>query len=74
MYFSDNRKYLSKEKIMATIPKDPWMLLSYVNTQLRDFYSSLEELCGELRVDQEELEKKLGAVDYHYSREKNQFI
>ncbi len=59
---------------MATIPKDPWMLLSYVNTQLRDFYSSLEELCGELRVDQEELEKKLGAVDYHYSREKNQFI
>ena len=28
---------------MAKIPKDPWMLLSYVNTQLRDFYSSLEE-------------------------------
>ena len=59
---------------MAKIPKDPWMLLSYVNTQLRDFYSSLEELCGGLGVKQEALEKKLGAVDYHYSREKNQFM
>ena len=25
------------------IPKDPVMLLSYLNTQLRDFYPSLEE-------------------------------
>ena len=34
-----------EEGIMATIPRDPVMLLSYVNTQLRDFYPSLEALC-----------------------------
>lgn len=27
------------------IPKDPMILLSYVNTQLRDYYESLEALC-----------------------------
>ena len=27
------------------IPKDPVILLSYVNTQLRDYYDSLEALC-----------------------------
>ena len=25
------------------IPKDPFMLLSYVNTQLRDFYPDLDQ-------------------------------
>ena len=29
------------------IPKDPMILLSYVNTQLRDYYDSLEALCAE---------------------------
>ena len=28
------------------LPKDPMMLLSVVNTKLRDKYSSLETLCG----------------------------
>lgn len=59
---------------MTTIPKDPVMLLSYVNTQLRDFYPSLEILCDEKDLDQEELKEKLAAVDYHYSQEKNQFV
>ncbi len=59
---------------MAMIPKDPYMLLSYVNTQLRDFYSSPEELCLALGLAQKELEEKLRAVDYHYSRERNQFV
>lgn len=30
------------------IPKDPVMLLSYVNLKLRDFYSSLDALCEDL--------------------------
>ena len=30
---------------MANIPKDPVMLLSYLNTQLRDFYPDMDELC-----------------------------
>ena len=27
------------------LPNDPIMLMSYLNTQLRDNYPSLEELC-----------------------------
>ena len=30
------------------IPKDPFMLLSYVNTQLRDFYPDLDQMCQAL--------------------------
>lgn len=56
------------------IPKDPYMLVSYVNTQLRDFYSSLDDLCKDLELEKKELEEKLGAADLHYSLEKNQFI
>ncbi len=56
------------------MPKDPVMLLSYLNTQLRDFYGSLEELCGALDADRSSLEEKLAAIDYHYDPEKNQFI
>ena len=38
------------------IPKDPFILLSYINTKLRDEYSSLEDLCDSLDIDQKQLE------------------
>lgn len=56
------------------IPKDPVMLLSFINTQLRDFYGSLEEFCRAQDVDQQELLEKLSGIDYHYDSGKNQFI
>ena len=56
------------------IPKDPVMLLSFVNLKLRDYYGSLEALCDDLQVNQQELEEKLSAIDYHYNQEKNQFV
>ncbi len=56
------------------IPKDPVMLLSFVNLKLRDFYGNLEHLCEELEVDREELEAKLEGIDYRYDAEKNQFV
>ncbi|MDO4268144.1 MAG: DUF4250 domain-containing protein [Eubacteriales bacterium] len=59
---------------MTTIPKDPAMLLSFLNMQLRDRYESLEELCSVLDLDRAELESRLGAIDYHYSAERNQFV
>lgn len=59
---------------MAKIPRDPVMLLSYLNTGLRDTYPTLEELCKSLDLDQKEVEEKLAAIDYRYNREKNQFI
>ena len=49
------------------------MCLSFVNTQLRDFYPDLDELCSAFDTERSELEKKLQAVGYTYDREKNQF-
>lgn len=59
---------------MIMIPKDPAMLLSFVNLKLRDYYASLEALCEDLDVAQGEITEKLSGIDYHYDREKNQFI
>lgn len=56
------------------IPKDPVMLLSFVNLKLRDFYSSLDVLCDDLDVDKKEIVDKLGAIDYHYDEQRNQFV
>ncbi len=56
------------------IPKDPIMLLSYVNTMLRDKYSSVSELCKACGVEEKELCEKLKTVDYEYDKETNQFI
>jgi biotin operon repressor len=55
------------------IPNDPVILLSYINTQLRDNYSSLDDLCRSLCISQTEIEKKLNSVGYTYDIEKNRF-
>lgn len=39
------------------IPKDPMILLSFVNLKLRDFYSSLDDMCQAMNLDKSELEK-----------------
>lgn len=56
------------------IPRDPVMLLSFINLKLRDYYSDLETLCQDLDVSREEITEKLSGIDYHYDREKNQFV
>ena len=56
------------------IPKDPVMLLSFINLKLRDYYASFEVLCDDLDVDGKEITENLAKIDYHYHREKNQFI
>lgn len=56
------------------IPKDPVMLLSFVNLKLRDFYGSLDALCEEMELDRENLLEKLAAINYHYDKERNQFV
>ncbi|MDO4166631.1 MAG: DUF4250 domain-containing protein [Eubacteriales bacterium] len=57
-----------------TIPNDPMMLVSYINTQLRDFYPSLTELCKAMNLSEKEIQDKLASIDYHYDADKNQFI
>lgn len=59
---------------MNQIPKDPIILLSYINTQLRDFYPTLEELGNSLDISISELTKALGSIDYIYNPDTNQFI
>lgn len=56
------------------LPQDPVILLSFVNTQLRDFYTSLEDFCLAFQVDKKELTKKLLSIDYTYDTEVNQFV
>lgn len=56
------------------IPKDPVILLSYVNTQLRDYYESLEALCSCRGLNKKSLLEKMESIDYHYDEQTNQFI
>lgn len=56
------------------LPKDPVMLLSVVNTYLRDYHSSLEELCQDTNLSAQEVIQQLAIIDYHYDSEQNQFI
>ncbi|MBQ7574328.1 MAG: DUF4250 domain-containing protein [Clostridia bacterium] len=56
------------------MPKDNAILLSVINTKLRDFYGSLDELCKDLCWDRGEIEKKLLTLSYTYDKDKNQFI
>lgn len=56
------------------IPKDPAMLLSFINLKLRDHYGSLDALCDDLDVRETEITERLASIDYHYNKEKNQFV
>ncbi len=56
------------------IPKDPVMLLSFLNLKLRDFYGSLDELCEDMELDRAELEERLAGINYHYEEGSNRFV
>ncbi len=55
------------------LPKDPVILLSYVNTKLRDNYPSLAEFCRVLNINSDDLVRTLESIDYHYDIDTNQF-
>ena len=59
---------------MISLPNDPMILLSVINMKLRDSYSGLDELCEDMEVDREMIEKKLEQIDYRYDEDTNQFI
>lgn len=56
------------------IPNDPMLLLSFMNLKLRDFYPSLEAFCEDQDEELEKIVEKLAAIDYHYDRNRNQFV
>ena len=56
-----------------TLPNDPFMLLSVVNTKLRDCYSSLDALCEDMGEDKEKIISTLSSLGFEYIEELNSF-
>ena len=54
------------------LPKDPMLLLSVVNTKLRDYYHNLDALCDDMNVEKEEIVNTLKTIDYDENR--HQFV
>ena len=57
-----------------SLPSDPMMLLSFVNMKLRDYYSSLDELCTDMNVDKDTIVSALADIDYEYDKDLNKFL
>lgn len=56
------------------LPNQPMILLSFINTKLRDDFSSLGELCKSFSVAEDEIKEKLGSIDYEYDETLNKFV
>lgn len=54
--------------------KDPNILLSIVNCQLRDSSKSIDVICDDLDLKVDELIDLLKSIGYLYSKELNQFV
>ena len=55
------------------LPSNPFVLLSYINTKLRDNYSSLDELVNDLDINKEDIIDLLKSINYEYNSDLNQF-
>lgn len=53
---------------------DPNILLSVINTKLRDYYSNLDDLCEDLSYDKDEVINLLLSINYVYDSNSNQFV
>ena len=56
------------------LPKDPYILLSFVNTKLRDEFDTLEDLCAAFDVEPQAVSNTLEGLDYRYDPTYHQFI
>lgn len=58
---------------MTDYPKEPAILLSWVNMKLRDFYGSLDQMCEDLEIDRKAIEDILNEAGFEYNAELNKF-
>ncbi|MBQ8811472.1 MAG: DUF4250 domain-containing protein [Bacteroidales bacterium] len=58
---------------MTDYPKEPAILLSWVNMKLRDFYGSLDQMCEDLEIDRKAIEDRLNEAGFEYNAELNKF-
>ena len=56
------------------LPIDNYMLLSFINMKLRDFYDNLDELSSDLDESKEEIINRLESINYIYDTNLNKFI
>lgn len=59
---------------MNRLPNDPMLLLSVVNTKLRDFYTDLDAFCEDANISKSELIEKMRGIDYEYDEDRHQFV
>lgn len=67
-------RYVDERRFIMSVPNDPMMLLSFMNMKLRDFYSSLDDLCTDLNIDKDSVISKLSNIDYEYDKDLNKFV
>lgn len=60
--------------IYENLPKDNMMLLSLINTKLRDEYNSLPALCDDWNISEAEITERLHTIGYSYDKKLNRFI
>lgn len=56
------------------LPTDNYMLLSFINMKLRDFYDNLDSLCDDLDVSKDDIINRLDSIGYIYDSNLNKFI
>jgi len=56
------------------LPADNYMLLSFINMKLRDFYKSLDDLCDDLDESKDDIINRLESIGYIYDKDLNKFI
>jgi hypothetical protein len=61
---------MDREKILSM---DSNILLSWINTKLRDKFADLEDLCREYDLEEDEVKDKLKAIGYSYNKDSKQF-
>jgi len=59
---------------IINLPKDPMILLSVVNTKIRDQYHTLDAFCEDLQIEKKELIDILKGIDYEYDESRHQFV
>ena len=57
----------------SSLPKYPIILLSFVNTELRDKFSSFQEFCKAHSISESEINDKLNDIGYFYNEKTNSF-
>lgn len=62
---------MDNKRILAM---DPYLLLSWINTKLRDEFDTLDILCDDYEIENQDIIDKLKLIGYIYNEKNNQFI